>query len=221
MDVLPCEAEHLSAPHARVQGEQHRAVRGARRESEDDGVEPLRLVDREAVPLLGLGPGDRYGGAGVLGYEPVVDRLVHDLGELLVDAVQPALGRALLAHPGVGVPQGEGVEVLQAVRPEERGYPLDLVGLPVPRERAPELVLALLVEPGGVVPDGNVARLYGGGVHELGAVIHQRLGSLRLGAVDGAAGRLPVLARHGVLAERDPDAPRVLLARLLDRSYAG
>ena len=85
--VLPCEAEHLSAPHARVQGEQHRAVRGARREPEDDGVEPLRFVDREAVPLLGLRPGYGYVGAGVLGDEPVVDRLVHDLGELLVDAV--------------------------------------------------------------------------------------------------------------------------------------
>ena len=57
--------------------------------------------------------------------------------------------------------------------------------------------------------------------HELGSVTHQRLGRLRLGAVDGAAGLLPVLARHGVLPERDPDAPRVLLARLLDRSYAG
>ena len=136
---------------------------------------------------------------------------------LLVDAVQPALGRALLAHPGVGAPQGEGVELLQAVRAEGLGYPLDLVGLPVPRERAPELVLALLVEAHRVFPDGDVARPHRRGVHDLGAVLHQRLGRFRLGAVHGAAGRLPVLARHGVLAERDPDAPRVLPARLLHR----
>lgn len=221
VDVLPGEAEHLAALHARVQGTQHRAMLGAHGHPEDGGVEPLRLARREAVPLLGLRPGDGYGGAGVLGDEPVVDRLVHDLRELLVDAVQPALGRALLAHPGVGAPQGEGVELLQAVRAEGLGYPLDLVGLPVPRERASELVLALLVEAHCVFPDGDVARPHRRGVHDLGAVLHQRPGRLRLGAVHGAAGRLPVLARHGVLAERDPDAPRVLPSRLLHRPYAG
>ena len=42
-------------------------------------------------------------------------------------------------------------------------------------------------------------------------VIRQCLGRLRRGAVDGAAGRLPVFVCHGVLAERNPDAPRVLL----------
>lgn len=221
VDVLPGEAEHLASPHNRVQGEQHRAMLGAHGHPEDGGVEPLRLAHREAVPLLGLRPGDGYGGAGVLGDEPVVDRLVHDLRELLIDAVQPALGRALFAHPGVGAPQGEGVELLQAVRAEGRGYPLDLVCLPVPCERAPELVLTLLVEAHRVFPDGDVARPHRRGVHDLGAVLHQCLGRLRLGAVHGAAGRLPVLARHGVLAERDPDAPRVLPSRLLHRPYAG
>ena len=116
--------------------------------------------------------------------------------KLLVDAVQPALGRALLAHPGVGAPQGEGVELLQAVRAEGLGYPLDLVGLPVPRERAPELVLALLVEAHRVFPDGDVARPHRRGVHDLGAVLHQRLGRLRLGAVHGAAGPSATLMRH-------------------------
>lgn len=208
-------------PHARVQGEQHRAVRGARRRFEDGGTEPLRLAHREAAPLLGLRPGDGYGGAGDLGDEPVIDRLVHDMRGLLVDVVQPALGRALLAHPGVGAPERQGVELLQAVRAEGLGYSLDLVGLPAPCERALELVLALLVEASGVVSGGDVARLYRRGVYELRVALHQRLGRFRLGAVRGTAGRLPALARHGVLAERDPDALRVLPARFLDLPYAG
>ena len=42
-------------------------------------------------------------GAGALGDKFVVDCLVHDLGELLVDAMEPALGCALLAHFRVDV----------------------------------------------------------------------------------------------------------------------
>lgn len=46
-------------------------------------------------------------------------------------------------------------------------------------------MLALLVEAHRVVPDGDFTRPHRRGVHDLGAVLHQRLGRLRLGAVIG------------------------------------